>query len=412
MSSEIHIAIERLPKSSRQWLSWEALILGFLTGPLLIAWGWRYVSVGDYILHVSIEATLAVALFLTVLVAFCGFKMPVFFTRSPFWGTVSLIVFCGHISLLFDSFAVVLLLNEGVLFSVVVGSAFSQRFKVFVIKVAAAVCALTVGGAFWIGELWGLPYYITNQMTGVLDGLPLLVVLTPFNIAVALLFAWLFPVKVEPVEFDTQQKIAAFEFVTGLVLLIITHEPLFCLGVLLTYVALTGKMVYLYRELVHEFTSGTHNAIFLVVFMVLLFDAGYAQMVQSYLEGWILGIAAVISSPAAGGLAPPAKDLYGFYVGLSWLMLGAPMFVFSSLVAMIVFRDSLDYDELPKLLQFFASKEKGVMQEALAYTVVAIPLIVFLAILLYFANTTGLFVAVAEWLGVEFNYVAGAEKHH
>lgn len=72
------------------------------------------------------------------------------------------------------------------------------------------------------------------------------------------------------------------------------------------------------------------------------------------------------------------------------------MFVSSSLVAIVVFRDTIRYVDLPATMKPVAAllggkKHEGTIQEAVAYTLLVIPMNVGLAVCLFFANYFDIF---------------------
>lgn len=378
------------------------IILAF--GLLLTILGGLALGRGEKLLATtSVGETFWVAFYLTMLVGYGALKMPVFFHRSPFWSTFTLVMFAGHVSLLFDSFAVVLLLATGITFLPIAGT--NSRYNEFFVKVSSAFAALTVGGGFYLGELWGLPWYISNDLANIYAGLPMMIALTPTCVILALVTAWFHPVRMKPVDFDRAQLVAAAEFVVGLLLIILTHSPLFCIGVLIIYTALRGSTMVLRDKTMHEFGNGALGALLLILCAVVVHECGYSGYIQPYLQGWGMLVGAAISSPFAGAIAPPVGNLHDFYVGLSMLMLGAPIFVFSSLVAIVVFTDKLKYEDLPPYMQQTISlwglrKSGPYVEEAVAYTLLVLPMTAGLGVMLGIGNSSGLFVWVAGWLGV------------
>jgi len=384
---------------TRRVLGMDGIILGYLLGIVLIIWaGGAYIN-HEYLIDTPVAETLWVAVYLTAVVAYCGFKMPIFAAGSAFWSTFLLIVFCGHISLFFDSFAVVLLLATGITFTG------GSRYNQFVVKVAAAFTALTVGGGFYLGELWGLPYYISSGLDNWKAGFPLLIVLTPYSLIIAAIVARCCPVTMQPTKLDSTQIQAAIEFTLALLLIIVTHSPFLCLGVLLVYTAIRKKTIHLVQQMAHEIQDGAQNALGLILLAVIIQAAGWAPFIQPLLEGVGLFIGAFISSPFAGAMVAPAANLAEFYQNISIIMLGAPFFVFSSLVAIVVFTQSLDFEDLPRSVRNIVSwipgiRGKNQVQEGIVYTILVIPMLIGLAIPTYAAVSTGLFVQVADWLQV------------
>ena len=399
-----------LSQAQQRVLGADGIIIGFILGLAMIIWAWPFgpldqldllhPSHGPFKLTATVE-TLLVALYLTMVVAFCGLKMPTFFAQNPRASTFALVLFAGHISLFFDSFAVILLLASGITFLKLEGT--NDHLNSFAVKTFATFAALTVGGGFYLGELWGLPYYITSGMNNPLAGFPLLLVLTPYNILLAYLAARYFPVKMKSYGFDKQQGMATFEFSVALLLIIWTHNPFFCLGVLFFYSALRFRTVQLIKDTAHEFTDGAQNALGLILLAVIIQSmTSIAPIIQEYLQGFGLFVGAAISSPFAGAMAAAPANLHDFYMNLTLIMLGAPVFVFSSLVAIVVFKHRLDTSDMPPFLQklskMFGAKG-GYWNEGIAYTFFIIPMNLGLAILMFLANHYGLFVWGAGLLG-------------
>lgn len=403
-------------------LGTDGVIIGLFLGFAMILWAWPFGPLnaldfwhpnhGPLKLSATVE-TLLVALYLTMVVAFCGFRMPTFFTRYPRISTFALVVFAGHISLFFDSFAVILLLATGVHFLPLENT--NKKFNEFAVKTTATFSALTVGGGFYLGELWGLPYFITSNMDNPLAGFPLLLVLTPYSIVLGLIAARFYPVRVKKFHWSLEQISAAAEFTVALLLIIWTHNPFFCFGVLFFYSALRFRTVELIKATAHEFTDGAQNALGLILLAVVIQGIpGAAPLIQSKLEGFGLFVGAAISSPFAGAMASAPHSLAEFYQNLSLIMLGAPVFVFSSLVAIIVFKRSLSSADLPVFMRKIAKYSGGksdFLQEAVAYTVIVIPMNLGLALLLWAANHYGLFVWGAGILGIEGLPVAASMAH-
>jgi hypothetical protein len=387
-------AVNGAAKHVRSMATTEGIIIGGFIGSLLMVLALYTHDQGEHLVTSPIEETLWVAIYLTMVVAFCSFKMPTLWASSnPRKAVFALSFLCGHISLFFDSFAVVLLLTTVTMAAFDGKTRYSHRFNAFAFKTICAFNALTVGGGFYIGELWGLPYFISSGMDNPLAGVPLLLVLTPYCILTSLVAARLFPIKIDPVKFDKEQAFGTIEIATFLVLIIVTHMPFFCIGALLLWSAITGRTVKLVEKVLHELKDGALNAVGLIlVALIVLKLPGSAEFAAEHVTGgWVFALAA-ISSPFAGAMTAGAGgDLALFYENLSWIMLGAPIFVSSSLVAIVVFTDTLDYEDLPAWMQKFASKKKGVMQEALAYTIMVVPMALGLGLLLLVGNMTGLF---------------------
>lgn len=386
------------PITKREWLSMEGIILGFLFGVALMYWDISlWIDGGKHIVHSAIVETLLVALYLTAVVGHCSFKLPTLFTNKPMTAMITLSVLCGVVSLFFDSFAVVLLLSTIALSPIKSEGDPHFQFNAFTFKTVAAFNALTVGGGFYIGELWGLPFFISSGMDNALAGLPLLVVCLPYSILISWFVAKKCPVRIEPVKNDMEQLKGAIQIVMFLLLIILTHRPVLCLGWLLVFSSLRGKTVKLVDDFLHELKHGAFNALGLILIAFVCFQVGMGEWVAENVKGAWIGVGAMICSPFTGAMVEGANgDLQVFYSTLSWLMVGAPIFVFSSLVAIVVFKGKLDNKDLPPRLRRFASKKNDHTQEALAYTVITIPLAIGLGLCLWIGNATGLFVSLYQ----------------
>lgn len=380
----------------RKFVTTETVVLGFILGLVLTVVAYKAHEQGEPLITDPVRETFFVAVFLTALVSYCAFPLPTFFAKSrPRLAAFLLPLFCGHISLLFDSFAVVLLLVNLQFAPWTLHKGNKHHFNVFAVKTICALNALTVGGALYIGELWGLPHYIASDLDQVTTGLPLLVVLTPFSILTSLLAAYKYPVRVVAVDLNGTFLRSGAVFISGLVLLIVTHDVLLCIGFLLLWTAICGRTVRLVKRFLHELHEGAFVAIGLILVAMLVQEIPEVNAwFKTSLHGYRILILSAISSPFAGASIPPAENIDEFFRNLSWLMCGAPLFVSSSLVAIIVFKDTIDYEDLPSWMRRFASKKEGFMQEALAYTLLVVPLTALLGLMLAIANYLGVFGAL------------------
>jgi hypothetical protein len=384
----------------RQFLNVETIILGCFLGSVMVILALSARQRDVHLLHTPIEETLVVALLLTSVVAFSGFSLPTFFNHNPRLATFTLVAMSGFISLFFDSFAVILLLST-INTLPYAGQRYSHRFSDFAMRVMAAFNALTVGGAFYLGELWGLPHYIASDMANPLAGVPLMVVVFPYCLFVAYIAARWFPVDVQPVALTSQQLKGGAKLAVFLLLLIVTQDPVLVFGLLLLFTALTGRTPDLLRNTLHELGEGGMAAVGLIAIAWMI--QGIPGTVEFFndISGFWVFIFAAISSPFAGAMIAPSSDLESFYWNISLLMLGAPMFVWSSLVAIVVFRDVIEYEDIPQPMQRFKFLHRqGPIHEEIAYTLIVLPLLAGLALALILFNTLGIFVEIADLIGL------------
>ncbi len=382
------------PEQSK-FVSTEAVVLGvFLSGVM------AFYSLTQHPHLSSVAETLLTAIFLTALVAFIDFRLPTLFTSNPFMAAFTLMVVSGFISLLFDSFAVVLLVDTIVLTGVAFKTLYPYGFNKFAVRVTCAFNALTVGAGFYLGELYGLPYFISSGMDNPLAGLPILAAVGPYCFLMSYIIAKRYPVEVQPVRYTRMELLGGAELVTFLTLLIITHNVLLSMSVLMIWATVTGRILKLVERTLHELAEGGINAIGLV--LIALFAEGIpliAGFVDSYARGFGVTLFSAISSPLAGAMIPPAQNLSEFYWNLSLLMVGAPFAVFSSLVGIMVFNERLSFDDLPEAWKRFPGVERaGHMQEALAYTLFVTPMIVGLFVWMLPFHLLGIFPWLYELL--------------
>lgn len=391
----------------KHFLSLENMIIGGGIG-VLVMW----LSILEMQKHTEhkmdpILETIIVAGYLTMLVSYSRFRFPTFFSGNARMATFALVMVAGHVSLVFDSFAVVLLLLtlEVKKEADTYGIGGNARFNAFVTTVAASVCALTVGAGFWTGELWAIPMYLKSGYANIIVGLPHLMVLTPFNIVVAGLAAWLFPIDVEKVPFDRTQKFAAVEFLGFLTALVVTHNPLLCLGALLIYSTIRCDTKRLVTNTLHELGEGAAPALGLIIvaYLLNLLPYGIGMFIEEHVTGAGIAVLAAISSPFAGAMVAAAESASQLYSTISFLMIGAPMFVGSSLVAMIVYKDAIDWDDIPCWLRrrirwLPGVRENSHAQEWVLFSVVSVPLVTVLAVLLFIFNKKDLFAQAYMWL--------------
>lgn len=388
-----------MKKALSSFLTMESIILSFLLGAVLILWEGVLLAAGEHAIHDPISETLAVAIYLVILVGQSDFKIPVF--GKGRWTVFSLCFIAGLVSMFFDSFAVVLFV-AAMKFSddKREGDYGTLQFRTFFIKVIASLNALTVGGAFYIGELWGLPHYISSGMDVWYAGLPLLVVLVPFSIATSLLATFVAPALVQRPTFGQEQVVATLEIVFFLGLIIVTHAPILCLGVFLVYAGLRARTPHVLKKFAHELESGAAIALSLVfVALIISSKLGWGEQIGAFVGGWKTMLLAAVSSPFAGAVIPGSATPHEFFVNISWLMMGAPLFVSSSLVAIMVFREHVAYTDLPEWVQSRVQLSgESRLQEAFVYSVVVLPLQVVLGIMLWIGNSTEAFVALYNML--------------
>ena len=422
-------------KYPRSYINMEAIVIGLLLGGLLITIDgiipWFMTHSGPMV-HEPIRETALLAVWLMAVVAFCGFELPTFFAKKrthmfgrevPAWVTAffarlavfTLLYMCGQISWGFDSFAVILLLlklkfipYEGKMF-------FSHRFSVFVVMCIATMNALTAGSSIFTGELWAVAHYLASGMGFFESGLPMAVVMIPYTVLTSLIGALLFPVRIQHVPFDKKQWVATLSFSVFLATYIFTHRIVFSVGVFLLYVSATGQVKRMIEGLLHELREGGFVA-FGIVLAALCIKVGIPGSMEWFaanVTGWKISVLSFISSPFAGAVIAPSTSYQMLYENISWLSLLCGGAVSSSLVGIMVFRNRIDVQDLPRILRGIPGISRGpYAQEAMVYMLVVAVLIAILAPMLYVANTSGILAEAGEYImGPWPGVVEGAIEH-
>lgn len=423
---------------NNRYFTTESIILGMGLGFLFVMIDgyipWFKTGEGPMI-HEPIAETNTLALLLLAVVPFCGFRLPTFFATPitqilgrnvPDWisgfflrlAVGTLLFLCGFISLGFDSFAVVMLLQlvefkpyEGRTF-------FSHRFSVFVIRAIGTISALTVGCGFYPGELWALPHYLSSGMNNIHAGLPMLAVMIPFAIIASTIGAVFFPVRIQPVAFDKKQIIAGLKFAFFLGVYLATHRVLFSAGVFLLFASATGQITRMIEGLLHELKEGGFSAIGLVLsaLCIKVGIPGSMHWFASNVTGWKIGLLSAISSPFAGAMVAPSTSYEQLYATISWLGIGAGVAVSSSLVGIMVFRDKIDVEDMPRVLRGIPGVSNGkYAQEAVVYSLVVAFFLAILCPMLWVANSSGFLARTGEaimgpWPGITVTEIN--ESHH
>jgi hypothetical protein len=94
-------------------------------------------------------------------------------------------------------------------------------------------------------------------------------------------------------------------------------------------------------------------------------------------------------------MVPGAENISEFFWNIMYLGGGAPLFVSSSLVAIMVFNNTLDHEDLPRSMQWLpGANKRGYIEEWAVYTLVILPLVSGWLSWMYIGNKSGLFVAV------------------
>jgi hypothetical protein len=386
--------------SERPITTMENIVVGVMLGGVLTGWS-AWAQVSGTLPHFSPTVeTFFLAAVLTAVVAWIPFQIPTPWAETrPWLAQVALGVIAGVVSLFFDSFAVVLLIANIATSPAANVSDGRHRFNEFAFRAVASFNALTVGGAFYIGELWGLPYYISSHMDRWWTGIPLMSFVIPYCVMTSVLAASLVPVRFRPAKAESGNALATFEMIGILLVIITTHNTALGAGILLLWSALVRRDTNgLIQKTAHEVQAGGANALALIAAAIVVqqlpgVTAVVARLTEDGAGPGTVALAAV-SSPFAGAMLPPAGPPVQFYHGIANLMVGAPLFVWSSLVAIMVFKSHVAWADLPLPERMHRWKLSESVAEYALYSVIAVPLAFGLWIVLTLALRSGAITAL------------------
>ncbi len=202
----------------------------------------------------------------------------------------------------------------------------------------AQIGALSFGAVFFIGELYGLPYYIHHGLDQVLQsGLPMLMSLGPLLVSLIVMtrrLADFTPMAAK--KFDPRNTLELIFFVG---ILILTHDVLLSAGLFLVYEANfwgAGGPKYVVNNLVEELRHGGFMALGLIILALAVRPTPLGNLIANADGIWITA-SAMLSAPLTGALLV-AHDLPEFYEKLGYLIGGAFLAPWSSLVGVMVLR--------------------------------------------------------------------------
>ena len=264
-----------------------------------------------------------------------GYLMAIVGTKTiylPVLRTWQMTVFGGNLSMVTDSFVIILAYKK------LIANGEEILFKALQFLILAMISALSVGAAFYLGEIFALPNYIHHGLDKDLRaGFPMLLSLWPFLGILASatkIMADFLPVAVK--KFDPRNTVELVFFVG---MLIFTDNVLLCLGIFLLYESNfwgADGPKYVVRNLNEELRHGGFMAFGLII---LALGVRMTPMGNWIAESTDLQITffAMISSPLTGALLK-AHDLSQFYANLGYLIAGAIMAPWSSLVGVMVLK--------------------------------------------------------------------------
>lgn len=290
----------------------------------------------------GIPQVLILVIYLGLLLGIAPVPMPVF--RSKFWQ----VFFAGIISSVLDSFIVLKQMKSLRTLestqdrqAVIVDQQDQETVGVRAQLLALGTLAAIIGGLMiWFGEVYAAGLFNSDGRTGPFSALfiipPALLFLTVLGIHAS----WL-PIEVVQNEAKVMNLRNIMEFAIGIILLLLTHNSLLCLGILLAYCVITHQA----DHLLDSWKEETEINIMLVLLIAWITG------------GWVLKNLIAPSGLGQGSFLPiiPAAiqavlwgPLYSdptvhFWMRVTTLSTGAMLLPISSLVGVMLFRTSFQW---------------------------------------------------------------------
>ncbi len=322
--------LRRVAKHELTPLKMEHILL-FLTGIAIVAFRTNYQSMG------GVAQVITLVIYLGLLVGIAPVPMPVF--RKKFWQ----VFFAGAISSVLDSFIV--LKQMKALRTVETGQdartvmeapedqeTEGERAKLLALGTMSAI----IGGLMiWFGEVYAAGLFNNDGRTGAFSAL-YIVPPAVMLLCVLGLHASLLKIDVVPNKAQKAKTRDVLEFSVGILLLLLTHNPLLCLGVLVIYAVLTRQD----DHLLDAWKEETEVSVMLV--LIIAWISG-SWLVRDIISPLGLGIGAVAPIIPAGIQAVLWGPLYEdpsvhFWVRVTTLSTGALLLPISSLVGVMLYR--------------------------------------------------------------------------
>jgi len=286
--------------------------------------------------HPVVQVIILIA-YLGSLVGIAPIPLPVF--KRKFWQ----IVFTGLLSGVLDSYIV--LEQSKKLRTVEAGQSEEEvarqtenqhtegeRAKLLVLMTLAAL----IGGLIiWFGEVYAAGLFLHDGRTSILSAL---YILPPVLVFLAILGFHAEKLSVDVVRNKSIKSswIQFAEFASGIMLLLVTDNPLFAIGILMVYAVLT-------RQDDELFSVWRHNTEISVMLVLLLALVAGGWLVSSVIEPIGLGQGAYLPIIPAGVQAVLWGPLYTdstvhFWIRIATLSTGALLLPISSLVGVMLFK--------------------------------------------------------------------------
>jgi len=283
-----------------------------------------------------VEDTIVLVIFLGGLLGIAPISLPNMSKKIYLYPIVA-----GFISAFMDSFLVLLM----VVALPLSGNKIHQlRFKAY-----CTIASLIGGLLVYFGEVYALPHYLKYDMHSILDGLPLFLPVTIYLLILGYLTSRLDiqigGVEAHPYEGVDQPyktKIMNYvEFVFGILLLLITHNPILCLGVLFVWASVVGQG----EDLIGVMKTETEVGVMMLLVIAWLTYEPLQPFFKQF-TGFALIIPSMVNAVFTGAMATASGDVWFEIVLLS---AGALFLPISSLVGVMVFKTINEWVEYAKV---------------------------------------------------------------
>lgn len=306
---------------------------------LVLVFGFSLLAFADemYKSAGSVGQVIILIIFLGLLIGVAPIPMPVF--KSKYWQTM----FAGLLSGVLDSYIVLEQCKhlrtveedqdrESVMTQTNDQATEGVRAKLLTIFMMAA---LTGGLIIWFGEVYAAGTYNNDGRTGVLSALYIVPPVLLF-LSILGLHASTLQIEVVPNRAAKAGKRDVAEFAVGITALLITHNPLACLGALLVYAVITRQDDQLLDVWKH------HTEVNVMLVLLIALAAG-GWLVTSVIAPLGLDQGEYLPIIPAGIQAVLWGPLYEdptvhFWVRIMTLSTGALLLPISSLVGVMLFK--------------------------------------------------------------------------
>lgn len=203
------------------------------------------------------------------------------------------------------------------------------------------IAALVGGLVLWFGEVYAAGLFINDHRSGLLSALFILPPVTLFLILLGLYAKYKLPIKILPNTVKPKKQ-DIIEFFIGIGALLLTHNPMLCLGILLVYIVITdilqGNRVH---NLIDILRNHTEINVLLVLFIALLAGSWLVENVITKAgldQGEFLPIIPAALQSVLWGPLYHDTDI-NFWTRLTTLSTGALILPISSLVGVMLFKN-------------------------------------------------------------------------